>query len=262
MAQYAIKSDVFEGPFDLLLELVSRQKLDINALSLTQITDDYLAHLERMRELDLDVASEFLLLASTLIEIKAHSLLPKEEHYIGDQLDDLSPRELRSILVERLISYKQFKNVANELALRLESEGRMHPRNAGLEADFLNLMPDYLEGVTLHNLATICADLVFRREVFLLEAEHIAAIPLSLETKAESIRRRLHEVDRLTFSEIVDAGAPPEVVVVTFLALLELYKRGICSLSQDSLFGEIVIDKLDDDQTKMLGIEEGFDEYE
>lgn len=262
MSKYSVKTEVFEGPFDLLLDLVSRQKLDINAISLSDIADEYIEHIERMKELDLDVASEFLLLASTLIEIKAHSLMPKEEVYVGDELDDLSPLEMRSILVSRLIAYKQFKNVASELAYRMEAEGRMHPRNAGLEKDFLNLMPDYLEGVTLHNLATICADLVFKREVFLLEAEHIAAIPLSLESKAESIRKKLHTQNRIAFSDIVEVGAPPEVIVVAFLALLELYKRGICTLYQDSLFGEIYADKLDDDQSKMLGIEEGYDEYE
>lgn len=262
MSNYSVKTEVFEGPFDLLLDLVSRQKLDINAISLTEITDNYIEHIEHMKELDLDVASEFLLLAATLIEIKAHSLMPKQEMYVGTELDDLSPMEMRSILVERLISYKQFKNVASELSLRLESEGRMHPRSAGLEKDYLNLMPDYLAGITLHNLATICADLAFKREVFLLEAEHIAAIPLSLETKAESIRRRLHSESHLSFNEIIAANASPEIVVVTFLALLELYKRGICSLTQDALFGDILIDKLDDDQAKMLGIEEGYDEYE
>ena len=262
MGSYSVKTEVFEGPFDLLLDLVSRQKLDINAISLTEITDNYIAHIEQMKELDLDVASEFLLLASMLIEIKAHSLMPKEEPFVGDELDDLSPQEMRSILVERLIQYKQFKNVASELALRLQSEGRMHPRSAGLEKDFLNLMPDYLSGVTLHNLATLCAGLEYKREVFLLEAEHIAAIPLSLETKAESIRRRLHTQNAFSFSELVEANATPEVIVVTLLALLELYKRGICSLTQEGLFGDIAIEKLDDDQTKMLGIEEGYDEYE
>lgn len=262
MSSYSVKTEVFEGPFDLLLDLVSRQKLDINAISLTEITDDYIEHIEQMRELDLEVASEFLLLASMLIEIKAHSLMPKVEPYVGDELDDLSPQEMRSILVERLIQYKQFKNVANELALRLESEGRMHPRSAGLEKNFLDLMPDYLMGITLHNLATICAGLEYKREVFLLEAEHIAAIPLSLESKAESIRRRLHNENVLHFNELVQANAEPEIVVVTLLALLELYKRGICSLTQDALFGDIVVEKLDDDKAKMLGIEEGYDEYE
>ena len=88
MSNYSVKTEVFEGPFDLLLDLVSRQKLDINAISLTEITDNYIEHIEQMKELDLEVASEFLLLAATLIEIKAHSLIPKQEMYVGTELDD------------------------------------------------------------------------------------------------------------------------------------------------------------------------------
>ena len=169
---YTVKTEVFEGPFDLLLHLVSRQKLDVNAISISEVADQYLEHIDRMSDLDLDVASEFLLLAATLLEIKAASLLPKVEVYVGDELDDLSPEEARDILVARLLAYKQFKNVAGELAARMEAEGRMHPRQAGLEPQFLGLMPDYLEGITLRGLAVICADLEYRREVFLLQSTH------------------------------------------------------------------------------------------
>jgi len=258
---YSVKTEVFEGPFDLLLHLVSRQKLDINAISLTEIADEYIEHIEQMRDLDLDVASEFLLLAATLLEIKAASMFPRGELYLGDELDDLPPEEMRSILVERLVIYKQFKNIAIEFGSRLETEGRMHPRQAGLESDFLELMPDYLKGLTLHSLATICADLEFKRNVFLLEAEHVAPLPVSLEDHAESIRARLHTTETLHFSELIAADAGVEIVVVTFLAILELYKRGICTIIQTSPFGDIEIKRLDDDKTRMLGIEEDFDDY-
>jgi len=171
---YTVKTDVFEGPFDLLLHLVSRQRVDVSHISICDVADQYLEHIDKMSDLDLDVASEFLLLAATLLEIKAASLLPKQDVYIGDELDDLSPEEARDILIARLLSYKQFKNASAELAQRMENEDRMHPRQAGLEPEFLGLMPDYLEGLTLHALALICADLEYRREVFLLEAEHVA----------------------------------------------------------------------------------------
>jgi segregation and condensation protein A len=181
---YTVKTDVFEGPFDLLLHLVSRQKLDVGAISISNVADQYLEHIDRMTELDLDVASDFLLVAATLLEIKAASLLPKEEAYFGDELDDLSPDEARDILVARLLAYKQFKNAAAEIAARMEAEDRMHRRQAGLEQEFLGLMPDYLEGLTLRGLAVICSDLMHRREVFLLEAEHVASMPISLELHA------------------------------------------------------------------------------
>ncbi len=256
MAGYTVKTDIFEGPFDLLLHLVSRQKLDVSAISVSDVADQYLAYIDRMSDLDLDIASDFLLVAATLLEIKASSLLPKEEQYFGDELDDLSPDEARDILVARLLAYKQFKNAAAEIAARMEAEDRMHPRQAGLERDFLTLMPDYLEGVTLRGLAVICADLLHRREIFLLEAEHVASMPISLELHAESVHRQLARRGTVRFSEIVAANATPEVVVVTLLAILELYKRGFADITQDQIFGDIVITHIDDEEAARRGLPE------
>lgn len=261
MTTYSVKTEVFQGPFDLLLHLVSRQKLDINAISLTEITDQYVEHLERIKVLDLDVASEFLLLASTLLEIKAASLMPKEIPYIGDDLDDLSPDEIRSILIERLIEYKKYKNVAGELGRRLEAEGRMHPRQASLESDYLSLIPDFLEDTTLHSLSLIYAELASKRELFLLEANHVAPPALSLERRASSIISRLQVEQHLLFSNLVDRNSTPEEVVVTFLAILELYKRGVCSIVQTSAFDDIVIDVISLEGLRSQDIEEVFDDY-
>lgn len=238
---YRVKIDAFEGPFDLLLQLVARQRVDVAAISITEVTDQYLEYVERMDELDLDIASDFLLVAATLLEIKAASLLPGEEQYTGEDLDDLSPEEARELLVTRLLAYKQFKNVAAELAARTESVSRMHARQAGLEDPFVGLMPDYLEGLTLRGLAVICADLLHKREVFLLQAEHVAAAPISLELHTESVSRSLVRSGTVTFTELVGEDASPEVVVVTLLAILELYKRGRVSLRQDRLFEDIVV---------------------
>lgn len=254
---YTVKTEVFEGPFDLLLHLVGRQKLDVSAISISDVADQYLAHIEQMQELDLDVASEFLLLAATLLEIKAASLFPRDQPFVGDELDDLSPEEARDILVARLLAYKQFKNIAAELSARAEAESRMHPREAGLEQEFLGLMPDYLEGITLRGLAVICADLEHRREVFLLEAEHVASAPISLELHAESVRRTLRDRRTATFSELVGESASAEVVVVTFLAILELYKRGLVDVVQDALFGDIVVTHLSEEEAALRGVVEG-----
>ena len=260
MVAYQVKTDVFEGPFDLLLHLVSRQKLDVSAISISDVADQYLEHIDKMADLDLDVASDFLLVAATLLEIKAASLLPKEEAYFGDELDDLSPEEARDILVARLLSYKQFKNAASELSARMEAEDRMHPRQAGLETEFLGLMPDYLEGLTLRGLAVICADLMYRREVFLLEAEHVASMPISLELHAESVRRKLQRDGSARFSELLGGNASPELVVVTLLAILELYKRGTADVRQDDMFGEIVITHLSAEEAARRGIHTEEDE--
>jgi len=183
-------------------------------------------------------------------------LFPAEQVYVGDELDDLSPEEARDILVARLLAYKQFKNVAAELSARMEAEGRMHPRQAGLEHRFLTLMPDYLEGVTLYGLAVVCADLEHRREVFLLEAEHVASMPISLELHAKSVRRRLEHTRRVSFSELVGEEATPEIVVVTFLAILELYKRGYVEVVQEHEFGDITVTLLSDEEAARRGLME------
>jgi segregation and condensation protein A len=241
---YTVKTHAFEGPFDLLLSLVARQKVDVRELTIAQIADQYLGHLEEMQELDLEVASDFLLVAATLLELKALSLLPREAPSQIDSDDGLTADEARELLVARLLAYKQFKNAALELAARFESESRMHARAAALEEPFLGLMPDYLEGVTLHTLAVTCADLLHRREVFLLEAEHVAAAPVPVDAHVEAIRRILAKRKRTTFREVVPGGARPAEVVVAFLAILELYKRDEVRLAQEEIFGEFVIESV------------------
>jgi segregation and condensation protein A len=247
LSAFKVRTEIFEGPFDLLLHLVGRSKLDIRDITISEIADEFVEHIEKMRELDLDVASDFLLVAATLLELKAAALFPGEvDDDLYDEFEDLSPEEARALLVERLLAYKKFKNASAELAARMEAEGRMRPRQAGLEEPFLRLMPDYLEGVTLRGLAVLLADLEHRRDVFLLEAEHVASVPVSLEMHMESVRRTLRDRGRMSFSELVEAGAPPELVVVTFLALLELYKRGRVGIKQDAVFGEIDIEVMGD----------------
>ena len=125
---YRVRIESFEGPFDLLLFLVSRHKVDIGSISIAQIVDQYLAYVEAMDSLDLEVASDFLLVASTLLEIKAAALLPRESDEDEEQFEELSPGEARDMLIERLLAYKQFKNAASALAARFEQESRLHPR--------------------------------------------------------------------------------------------------------------------------------------
>lgn len=256
---YKVKIAAFEGPFDLLLHLVSRQRLDVNSISIVEVTDQYLEYVDRMQELDLDVASDFLLVAATLLEMKAASLIPSDgEDFVGDEIDDLTPEDAREILVARLLSYKQFKNVTLEFNARMESVARMHPRQAGIEERFLNVMPDYLEGVTLHGLAVVCADLLYKREVFLTAAEDVTSIPIPLQLHAESMIRRLVHERMITFRRLLgDSQITPELIVVTFLAVLELYKLGIAEVRQDDLFEDITITLLDPDAAERpLDIEE------
>lgn len=242
---YKVRIDSFEGPFDLLLYLVSRQKVDIGAISITEIADQYLAEVSRMGELDLDVASDFLLVASTLLQIKAESLIPRDRADVDEEIAELAPSEARDILVERLVEYKKYKNAAAALHARFVGEGRMHTRPFGPDADFLRLVPDFLAGVTVDSLALLAASAMARREVFLLESEHIAAKPIPVEVHVRAIHRRIASRGHLKFSDLVNDATPVEVVVVTFLAVLELYKRRMVRLEQPEAFGDIAIDYIE-----------------
>ena len=233
---YRVRTDSFEGPFDLLLYLVSRQKVDIGAINITQIADQYLAEVGRMQNLDLDVASDFLLVASTLLEIKAQSLLPREHIEVEDDIAELAPSEARDMLVERLLEYKQYKNAAAALHSRFVTEGRMHPRPFG---------PDFLRDVSLDSLALLAARALARREVFLLESEHIAAKPIPVEVHVRAIHQRIRNLKQLRFSQLIADDAPTPLVVVTFLAVLELYKRSMVRVEQSQLFGDIDIEYIE-----------------
>ena len=223
-----------------MLYLVSRQKVDIGAISITQIADQYLAEVSRMDNLDLDVASDFLLVASTLLEIRAESLLPRERDAVAEEFEELAPSEARDILVERLLAYKQYKNAAS-------APHALCPRDACIravghfDASSWNLMPDYLKGVTMDGLALLAARAFARRDVFLLESEHIAAKPIPVEVHVRAIHQRIQNKKTLRFSELVDERTPVPVVVVTFLAVLELTWRAMVKIEQAELFGDIDI---------------------
>lgn len=248
---YRVSTQAYSGPFDLLLQLVSRQKVDIGSISIAEVAEQYLAEVDRLESLDLDVASDFLLVAATLLDIKAASLVPDEparaqlDEDEEAELADLSGEALREVLIQRLIAYKQFRAAAAALGARMEAESRMHPRVAGPDPAFLNLMPDYLAGITLRGLAVICADIDGRRERFLLEAEHVAPHRIPLELAVASVDRVTISRRRTTFRELLDGAATTEQVVATFLAILELAKRGSVTLAQDENFGTIQIERVE-----------------
>lgn len=249
---YKVRTQAFSGPFDLLLQLVTRQKVTIGSIAIAEVANQYLEEVERMRDLDLDVASDFVLVASTLLDIKAASLVPAEPpRSFGDDLEDedddlgdLDPDEAREVLIARLIAYKQFRGAAAALAARSEAEARMHPRTVGADPQFLGLMPDYLDGITLRSLAVICADIDSKRETFLLESEHIAPKRLPVALTIASVDRLVRSRRRVTFSELVGEDSTPEVVVANFLAILELFKRGLVRVSQSEVFGEIDVEHI------------------
>ena len=249
---YRVRTQAYSGPFDLLLQLVARQKVTIGSISVSEVANQYLAEVDRMADLDLDVASDFVLVASTLLDLKAASLVPADDgprrpegEDADGELDGLSPDEAREVLIARLIAYKQFRAAAAALGARADAEARMVPRTVGADPEFLGLMPDYLEGITLRSLAVICADIDSRRETFLLEAEHIAPKRLPVALTIASVDRLVRSRGRVSFTELLDGRSDAEAVVANFLAVLELFKRGLVRVSQPELFGEIDVEHVE-----------------
>ena len=238
---YHVKTHNFEGPFDILLYLVSRQRVDIGTIAVAEIADQYLEEIAKLENLDLDVASDFLLVASTLLELKAASLVPRDRDEMEDEISELTPGEARELLISRLIEYKKFKNAATMLDARSKAQERMHPRPFGPDVEFTTAMPDFLQDVPLESLGFLAAGAFARREVVLLESEHIAAKQIPVEVHVKALHARIRNLKNMRFSQLVNAETPTPIVVVTFLAVLELYKRSMVDLEQDEQFGDISI---------------------
>ncbi len=240
---YRVRTESFEGPFDLLLKLVSRQRVDIGAISVSAIADQYLDEIQRMGKLDADVASDFLVVAATLLEIKAAALVDEEaEEPDEDVAGDMAPETLREVLLERLLRYRQYKSATAALAAQGEAAARMHPRTFGPPEEFADATPDYLEGVRLEDLANGFVTCVTRQDVSLLDNAHIAGKTLTVERSVSRLRTRLRSEGHLRFSDMAPAGSRPEVIVVTFLAVLELLKRNMVRVNQETPFGDIALE--------------------
>lgn len=242
---YKVRIDSFEGPFDLLLYLVSRQKVDIGAISITEIADQYLAEVSRMETLDLDVASDFLLVASTLLEIKAQSLIPRERDELDDDLAELAPSggpRYAGRAPHGIQEVQERRRGAPQPLHRRGSHAHapLRPR-CRLPRPHARLPGRGVAGRAGYQAAAALA----RREVFLLESEHIAAKPIPVEVHVRAIHQRIRTAKHLRFSQLVGPGTPKDVAVVTFLAILELYKRVMVRLEQDELFGDIAIDYIE-----------------
>ena len=236
---YQLKLEMFEGPFDLLLNLISRQKIDIYEIPIAQITREYLDYVDSFQEFDLEIGTEFLLMAATLLDIKAANLLPKKEEPADE--DDVSPQEGREVLIARLIEYKKFKNVSGELTARYEAESKYYPRDAGLEEQFDGLIPDFLAGLSLGSLRRMFLAVYDKKEINLMQADHITPKPLSVDEYVKRLKERLKGLKMKSFRELTNDCTDKVELITMFLAVLELYKRGKVELGQAEVFGEIMI---------------------
>jgi len=233
---YKIKTEVYEGPFDLLLDLILRKKLDIYEISLAQITADYLDYLQEMRALDLEMASEFLLVAATLLEIKVKGLLSEEE----EEAEDADFPQTREDLAEKLLEFQKFKNAADFLEEKREIEARFFARQNVLEEKFATHPPDLLADFTVADLAETLTAILAKNSQSQPEYYLPAPSPLNVNKKMDFILKNLARASK-NLSVLTKDCQNKGDIIATFLALLELHKQGKIFLKQPQAFGDIKV---------------------
>ena len=232
----------FEGPFDLLLGLISKHQLDITEIALASVTDEFISHLKAAQasdtEWDLGQASEFLLIAATLLDLKSSRLLPQT----GPQdEEDLALIEARDLLFARLLQYRAFKDIARAFSIRMATAGRMTARRAGLEPQFARLLPELVMGITPEQLAMVAARAMTPRVPPSVELEHLHAPQVSVREQAALMVDRLRREGACSFRALVADAASTLVIVARFLALLELFKESVIALEQSESLGELAV---------------------
>ncbi|WP_286229044.1 segregation/condensation protein A [Neobacillus mesonae] len=242
---YQVKIDAFEGPLDLLLHLINRLEIDIYDIPVAQITEQYLLYIHTMKELRLDIASEYLVMAATLLAIKSKMLLPKHEEDFNENDEEISFEEdPRDELVERLVEYRKFKEAAQDLKSMEEDRGLMFTKPpSDLSVFAKEIQPSKSEiNISLYDMLAALQKLMRRKKLQRPLATKIARQEISIETRMSEIMDDLKQLKgRKNFNDLF-----PELtkghIVVTFLALLELMKRKKIDVEQDGNFGEIYVE--------------------
>ena len=232
---YEVKVGDFEGPIDLLLHLITRRRVDIYDISIAGITQEYLDAVTAMEALDLEVATGFLVVAATLLELKSARLLPRRD------LEDVDPQllEERDLLLARLVECSTYRAAGDWLAAELASGARWHPRLVMMEERFIGLMPDLLARVNAEDVARAAAAALAPKPQVQLDTSHVAPIRASVRAAIAEVCARLDGGGTVAFEELC-AGLDDRLeVVVRFLALLELFKAGAVDLGQADRFGDI-----------------------
>ncbi|MGH3364185.1 MAG: segregation and condensation protein A [Nocardioidaceae bacterium] len=236
---FAVRLDNFEGPFDLLLSLIAKHKLDITEVALSKVTDEFIAFIKAGgKEWDLEQTTSFLLVASTLLDLKAARLLPQGD--VEDE-EDLALLEARDLLFARLLQYRAYKQVAAVLEQRIAAETRRVPRAVGLEDRYAGLLPEVLIGLGLDEFAALAAKAMAPKPVLEFSLSHIHAPTVSVKEQAALVVDRLRRHKTMTFRAL--AGDAPDTLttVARFLSLLELFREGAVSFDQVSPLGELTV---------------------
>jgi segregation and condensation protein A len=237
--RFTVRLSNFEGPFDLLLQLISQHQMDVTEVALSRVTDDFIAHLKTLGEQwDLDETTEFLVIAATLLDLKAARLLPAGD--VEDE-DDLALLEARDLLFARLLQYRAYKQVA-ALFGELEAGAlRRYPRSVSLEERYTALLPEVMIGVSPQRFAELAAAVFRPKPPPTVSLSHLHMGAVSVREHAAILRVRLAERGLATFSELVADCDNTIEVVARFLALLELYREAAVLFEQDEALGELTL---------------------
>ncbi|MFI7081654.1 segregation and condensation protein A [Micromonospora sp. NPDC049903] len=237
--KFTVRLDNFTGPFDLLLQLIGKHKLDVTEVALHQVTDEFIAYIRAMGDdWDLDEASEFLLIAATLLDLKAARLLPSAE---VENEEDLALLEARDLLFARLLQYKAYKEAAAHIAVLEEVGGRRYPRAVTLEARYAEALPDLVLGIGPQRLLKLAVKAMTPKPIPEVSIAHVHMVRVSVREHAAIISERLRRVGTATFSLLcADCEATLEVVA-RFLALLELYRQGVVAFVQEQALEELTV---------------------
>jgi len=243
---FAVHLDNFEGPFDLLLQLIARHHMDIGDVALSRVTDEFIAHLKSLgSEWELDATTSFLVIASTLLDLKVVRLLPSAE--LEDEAD-LALLEARDLLFARLMQYRAFKRAAALIAARMETESSRVPREVTLEGRFASLLPDVLITLGPVQFARLAAVALTPREQPALALAHLHAPHVSVREQAATIVDRLRRVRSATFRSLAADSPDALTTVARFLALLELFREGVVAFEQVTPLGELSVRWTGDDE--------------
>lgn len=256
---FEVSTPVYEGPFDLLLQLILKEQVDIYEVNLATIVDSYLSELDRMSDLDLDVATSFLLIAATLVELKARRLLP---NYSDIDLDEeLALWEERDLLLARLLEAKTFKDVAGVFARLANDASMSFPRVVGPDERFVDAVPDMLEGTTVVRLRNAAVRALTPKPVPVVDLFHVSPIKITVADAVTELIDELPRVGRISFRRLTADLADRIEVIVRFLAVLELFKQGAVDLDQPERFGDIevawIADSSFDESELLVDVYEG-----
>jgi len=236
--KFNVKLNQFEGPFDLLLSLIAKHELEVTALALHIVTDDFLQYIKNQGSTwDLDETTEFLVIAATLLDLKTARLLPSGE--VEDE-EDIARLEARDLLFARLMQYKAFKDVSFWLNEQLGTESKRFARSVSLEPQFANLLPEVLLGLGPNELARLAAKAMEVKTIPSISLSHLHAPTVSVREQAGIIVERLRRVGSTTFRSLI-SGVEVPVIVARFLAILELFRESQVTLEQESPLADLYI---------------------